>query len=107
MPRHSFARRVQFEQLLGHVAHGTTDPGLGLGPGGPTEPVQGGFRGPGVFLQQVELLDRDKQLVLADVAQLHEFVLLEPDRDLPQTDEDPDAVVHVHNVVADLEVAKV
>ena len=68
VPRHRLARRVQLEQLLGHVPQGTTNPGLGLGPGGSAEPVQGGFRGPGIFLQQVELLNRDEQLVLADVA---------------------------------------
>ena len=65
--------------------------------------------GAGVFLQQVELLDRDEQLVALGVAQLDEL-LRSPaavHTQLPQADERADAMVEVHDVVADLQIAEV
>ena len=62
---HRLARGVELEQLLGHVAHGLLDAGLGLLPGRAAEPVERRARGAGVALDQVETLDRDEQLVVA------------------------------------------
>ena len=105
-PRHRLAGRVQLQELLGHVAHRAADPGLGLGPRRPAEPVEG-LPGPGVLLQQIDLLHRNEQLVLARVSQLHELVVLETDGNLLEPDEDPDPVVDVHDPVPRLQIAKI
>ena len=72
----------------------------------PPEPVEG-LGGPRVLLQQIDLLHGHEQLVLARVAQLHELVVLEPDGNLLQPDEDPDAVLDVDDPVPRLQVAEV
>ena len=103
---HRLAGRVQLQQLLGHVAHRAADPGLRLRPRRAAEPVEV-LPGPRVLLQQVDLLHRHEQLVLARVAQLHELVPLEPDGNLLQPHEDADPVVDVDDAVPRLQVAEV
>ena len=66
-----------------------------------------GRGGAGVLLDQVEPLDRDEELVVAGVAELHELLRLEPDVDPLEPDEHADAVVDVHDEIADLEIAEV
>ena len=104
---HGFARGIELEQLFGHVAHGLLDPGLGALPRRPAQPIDRRPGRAGVLLDQVEPLDRHEQLVLAGVAQLEEFLLVVADADLLQADEDADAVVDVHDEIADFEVAQV
>ena len=109
MARHGLARGVELEQLLGHVAHGLLDPGLGLLPGGAAQPVERRLRPAGVLLDEVQPLDRHEQLRLAVVAQLEELLhhVAVRHRDLLEPDELADAVVDVDDEVADLEVAEV
>ncbi|MCE2514627.1 MAG: hypothetical protein J4F37_06395 [Acidobacteria bacterium] len=109
VPRQRLARGVELQELVRHVAHRLPDAGLGLLPRRAAEPVQRRVGGAGVFLQQVELLDRDEQLVALGVAQLDEL-LRSPaavHTQLPQADERADAMVEVHDVVADLQIAEV
>ncbi len=105
--RHRLARGVELEQLLGHVAHGFLDFALGLLPRGAAEPIDRRLRRAGVLLDQIEPLDRHEQLVLARVAELEEFLHAVADADLLEADEHADAIVDVHDVVADLEVAQI
>ena len=107
MALHRLARGVELEQLLGHVAHRLLDAGLGLFPGRAAEPVERGARGAGVALDQIEPLDRDEELVVAGVAELHELLRLDADLDALQADEHADAVIDVDDEIADLEVAEV
>jgi hypothetical protein len=63
-----------------------------------------------VLLHQIRALERDEQLVVGRIAELHELLLFEPSgsgRDSFQTDEAADAVVHVDHEIADLEVAEI
>ena len=74
MAGNRFALRVQLQQLLRHVAHRLLDARLGLLPSGAAKTIE---RRPGaarVFLNQIEALDRNEQLVVAVIAQLEEFL---------------------------------
>ena len=104
---HRLARGVELQQLLRHVAHGFLDAGLGLLPRGAAELVERRARRAGVLLDQVQPLDRNEELVLAGVAELHELLRRQADVDPLQADEHADAVVDVHDEVVDLQVAEV
>ena len=108
-PDDRLPRGVELEQLLGHVAHGLLDAGLGLLPGRAAEPVERRGAPPGVLLNQVEPLERHEQLVFAGVPELHELLRLLPrhDREALEADEPADAVVDVHDEIADLQIAEV
>ena len=101
------ARGVELEQLVGHVAHGLLDARLGLLPRRAAEAVERRVPAARELLHEVEPVDRDEQLVVAGVAQLHELARLVPDVDLLEPDEHADAVVDVDDVIADLEIAEV
>ena len=103
------ARRIELEQLLGHVAHGLLDLGLGAFPGRAAEPIERRLRAAGVLLDQVEPFDRHEQLRIAVILQLEEFLddVAAGDRDLLEADELADAVIDVDDQIADLEVAQV
>ena len=62
-----------------------------------------------VLLDEIQVLERHEQLVVAGVAEFHELllVLAGADADLLQADEPADAVVDVDDEVADLQVAEV
>ena len=107
---HRLARRIELEQLLGHVAHGLLDAGFRPFPRRAAEAIERRPARAGVLLQQVEPLDRDEQLVVARVAQLQEFLrrlAVGVAGDLAQAGEPPDAVIHVDDEVARLQVAAV
>ena len=105
--RHGLARGVELEQLFGHVAHRLLDARLGAFPRRAAELVERRLRGAAVLLDEVEPLDRNEQLVFAEIAQLHEFLHGVADADLLEPDEPPDAVIDVHDEVVDLEIAQV
>ena len=105
--RHGLARRVELEQLLRHVAHGLLDARLDALPGRPAEAIDRRPACAGVLLDQIEAFDRDEQLVLARVPQLEELLLVVADADLLQADEHADAVIHVNDEVADLQIAQI
>ena len=67
----------------------------------------GGLRCAGVFLNEVQPLDRHEELVLAGVAQLEELLHAVADADLLESDEHADAVVDVNDEVADLQIAQI
>ena len=66
-----------------------------------------GLRRAGVALDEIEPLDRDEELVVAGIAELHELLRLDADLDALQADEHADAVIDVDDEVADLQVAEV
>ena len=76
----------------------------------PPRRSSGGLRRAGVFLQEVEALDGNEQLVLAGVPKLEELLrraAVGVHGNLPQADEHADAVIDVDDEVADLEVAEI
>ena len=102
-----FARGIELEQLLRHVAHRLLDPGLRPLPRRAAELVERRLRGAAVLLNEVEPLDRHEQLVLAGVPQLHELLHRVADADLLQSDKLSDAVIDVDDEVADLQIAEI
>ncbi len=102
-----FARGVELEQLLRHIAHLFLDPRLRLLPRRPAKLVQRGAGRPGVLLDEIEPLDRDEELIFAGISELHELLRLEADLDLLQADEDADAIVHVDDEIAHLQIAEI
>ena len=101
--------RVESQELLGHVAHGLLDAGLGLLPGPAAEPIH---RRPRplrarVLLDAVEALDRDLELVARLVAEHHELARGAADLQRLEAEEAADAVLLVDDEVARLEVAEV
>ena len=105
--RHGPTRRVELEQLLGHVAHGLLDLGLRAFPRGAAQPIDGRLARAGVFLDEVEALDRNEELVFARVAELEELLGAVAHADLLEADEHADAVIDMDDEVADLEVAQI
>ena len=105
--RHRPARGVELEQLLGHVAHGLLDPRLRLLPRRAAKLVERGTRGAGELLNEIEALDGDKELVFAEVAELHELLRLHAELDPLQSHEHADPVIDVHDEIPDLQVAEV
>ena len=103
------AAGVELEELVGHVAHGLAHRGLAAGPGRAAQPVQHGrdVLDAGVLLHEIESLDRQEQRLLLGVPDLHELAFLALDRESLQALEAPDAVVGVHDRVAQLQVAQV
>ena len=88
---------------------GLLDLVLGLVPGRAAEPIERRLRSAGVFLDEIEALDGNEELVVAVVAELEELLndVAVADGDLLEADELADAVVDVDDVVADLEIAKI
>ena len=107
--RNGLARGVELEQLLRHVAHGFLDLGLRLLPGRAAQAIERRLRAAGVLLDQIEPFDRDEQLVFAVIAELEKLLhdVADAYGQLLEADELADAVVDVHDVVADLEVAQI
>ena len=98
---------IQPQQLLGHVAHGLADARLGPLPARAAQPVERRPLAARVFLHEIELVHRHEQLVPAVIADLHQLVRGVADRHALQPDEDADAVIHVHDVMAHLQIAQV
>ena len=101
---------IKLQQLGGHVLHGLSYAGLGSGPLLRAKPVQhrrGAGIGRAVFLDQVEPSERNVELGSLGEFQDHELdrkpVLL----DLLQALVLRDAMLHMNDVVADAEIAKV
>ncbi len=107
VPGYSLPGCIELQQLLGHVAHGLLDTRLGLFPRRPAKPVEAGTGGPRKALHQIEALHGNEQLVVGRVAELHELLRVGTHFDSFQPDEDADAVIDVHDEVANLEIAEV
>ena len=104
------ARGVKLQQLLGHVLHGLLHARLGLLPLLRAQPIQNRLHalGRAILLHQVEAGQRHVEPRALGVLQHHELggaaVLL---RNLLQALVLADAVLDVHHVVADGEIAKI
>ena len=101
---------VELEQLRGHVLHGLAHARLGFGPLLRAEPVEhrrGSGVGGAIFLDQIEARERNVELGALGEFQNHELDREAVLRDLFQALILRDAVLHVHHVVADAEIAKV
>ncbi len=104
------ARGVELEQLLGHVLHGLLHARLGLLPLLRAQPIQHRLHafGRAILLHQVEPRERDIQPRAFGVFQHHELggaaVFL---RNLLQPLVLADAMLDMHHVIADGEIAKV
>ena len=107
--RNRLARGVELQQFFGHVAHGLLHPGLGLLPGRAAQLVEGGRRPARVLLDEIEPFERNEQLVVAGVMELHELLhrVAGRDRQSLQSCEPADPVVHVHDQVANLQVPEI
>ena len=107
--RNSLARGVELEQLLGHVAHGFLDFGLRLFPGRAAKPIERRTRAAGIFLNEIEPLDRNEEFVLSVIAQLEKLLhdVAVTDGDLLQADKLRDAVIDVHDQIAGFQIAQV
>ena len=113
--RHSLPLRVELEEFLGHVAHRLLDARLGLLPRRAAQPIERRPRATGVFLNEIEALDGDEQLVVSVISQLEELLDVGSGRrrrtsaggQLLQPDEFPDAVIDMDDEIADLQVAKI
>ena len=100
------AALVEDDQLLGDVGHRGADPGLGLGPLAAPEARQGRRVTTGVVADGVDLVGGDVEPVGPPVLQ-QQVVALDPaDGPLDHPAVAGDAVVVVHDVVADLEVVE-
>src|SRR5262249_51906343 len=102
-----FARRVQLEEFLGHVAHGLLDLGFRALPRRAAKAIDRRLARAGVFLYEIEALNRHEELVFARIPQLEKLLLVLADADLLQPDEYADAVIDMDHVVADFEVPKI
>src|SRR5207249_4371120 len=76
---------------------------------GAAQPVEPGLGAVAraVLLDQVQPLERDVKLRVLLISQEHKIALPALGLDLPQTSVEADAVVHVNNVVAYLEVVEI
>ena len=104
-----FALGIQLEKFLGHVADGFADARLARFPDGGAEAVERGRDAAErlIFLNQVEASERDVELGVLGVAQEHEFAVRAFDRHLAQAFELADAVVHVDDEIAGLEIGEI
>ena len=105
---HDLARGIQPQELSRHLPHAGPHPLLGLRPRGAAQSVQRGAGPAGLSadipLHQLKLGDGDVEPVGAGVPQVEKVSLLAAHRELPQAQVLGDAVVHVHDIVALLQV---
>ena len=98
--------RVQIKQLLGDFLDGLFDASLFLGPCLTSESVQrrDAAIGTDIARQPISLVHRDVERVAGVVLHRQELALVSFELTLDESREAPDAVIHVDNVVARLEV---
>ena len=104
-----FSRGIELQQFLGHVAHGFLHARLGFVPRRAAQTIERRGGAAGVFLDEIEPLERNEELVVGRVPEFHELLRLRSrhDRQPLQPDELPDAVVCVDDQVARLEIAEI
>src|SRR5215813_14239 len=109
MPCRSFTLGVELEQFVGHIFHGLLHARLGLGPGSAAQTAQRrphAFTGT-IFLDQIQARERDVKLCALSKFEQHEFAGDLTLLDLLQALVHADAVLHVHDEVANGEIAEV
>ena len=109
MPHGRLALGVEREKLLGHVVDGFAHARLARFPDRRAQPVERGRLASQrlVFLHQVKPRERHVELRVVRVVQQHEFAGRAFDHHLPQAFELPDAVIHVHHIVARLQIGEI
>ena len=100
---------VEREKLLRHVADGFAHARLARLPESRAQAVERRLRAAErlIFLHQIEPRERNVKLGVTGIEQQHEFAGRALYRHLPQAFELPDAVVHVHHVIARLEIGEI
>ena len=103
------ALRIELQQFVGHVLHGLADARLGLRPRRRAQMVQRRLRAlrRAIFLHQVEPRERHVEPRALGIFQQHELGVAIALIDFLQPLILPDAVLDVHHVVADLQIAEV
>ncbi len=104
------ALRVELEQLIGHVLHGLLNARLGLGPALRAEFVQDRRRSAfarAVFLDQVKPRQRHVQPRAIGELKDHELDIHALLLDLAQAHVAGDAVLHVHHIIVDRQIAEI
>ena len=109
VPYRQFSLGVKRQKLFRHVADGFAHARLARFPDRGAQAVELRLHAAErlVFLNQVEARERNVELRVVRVAQQHEFAVRAFDRDLAQAFELADAVVHVHHVVAGLQIGEI
>ncbi len=107
VPGRGLAGGVELEEILGHVAHGLAHARLRPLPRGAAEPVERRPRRARILLNEIEPLDGDEELVVAGVPQLEKLLRRVAHANLLQAHESADAVVHVDDEIARLEVPQI
>ena len=100
---------VKREELLRHVVDGLAHARLARFPDGRAQAIERGLHAAErlIFLHQVDARERHVELRVSGVAQEHEFAGRAFDDHLPQAFELADAVVHVNDIVARLQVREI
>ena len=107
--RRGLSLGVQLEQLVGQVGERFAHARLARGPGRAAQPVElrlGAFERL-VGLHQVHALERHVQARVVGVSQAHELAAPAVALERLQSLELPDAVVHVHHVIARLQLGEI
>ena len=103
------ALRVELQQFVGHVFHGLADAGFGLCPGSRAQMVQHRLRAflRTILLHQIKPSQRNIKPRGVGVFEQHEFRVAVALVDFLQSLILADAVFHMNDIVANLQVAKV
>ena len=109
-PAAHLALRVHAEQFLRHVAQRLLDPRFGPCPGGAAQAIEvrlGAVAARAILFHQIESLKRHVEPRFLLERQQHEVARRSAHRQFAQAAIHADAVVHVHHIIARLEVAQV
>ncbi len=100
---------IKRQELLGHIADRLLHARLARLPKIRPQPIE--LRRDSaqrlIFLNQIHARQRHVEPRIFGVAQQHEFARVSLDGDLPQPVKLPDAVIHVHYVIARLEIGEI
>ena len=109
MSLHHLPRGVELEQLVGHVTHRLLDGRFRACPGRAAESVEFRLRvsAARVLLNEIQILHRHQQLAAAGVLDLHHFAFVRSERNPLEPKESSDAVIDVHDEVADFQIAQI
>ena len=109
MARRGFALGVEREKLLRHVVDGLAHARLARFPNGRAQAVERRLDAAErlIFLHEVEARERNVKLRVARISQEHEFAGRAFDDHLPQAFELADAVIHVNDVIARLQIGEI
>ena len=109
VPLRGLALRIELEQLVGHILHRLAHARFGLAPRGAAQVIQDGLRAlrRTIFLHQIEPSQRNIEPRGFGILEQHEFRGAVALVDFLQALILPDAVLHVDNVIANLQIAEV